>query len=142
MNLTSSSRLGSAVEFDSSMAAWPRYSPDLNLIEHVWGWVKNYVQQHHWQAGYDVAKIPLSQLEAIIWEAWNAVPGSLSWFLVCELVGTLSGCGWCSGGPAGCWVGYLGCLGISADGFIHRKALQRSVSCPSQEIALCIADIP
>ena len=36
---------------------WPRYSPDLNLIEHRWNWMKNYIQEKYWQA-------------------WNAVPDS------------------------------------------------------------------
>lgn len=71
---------------------WPRYSPDLNLIEHVWNWMKNYIQEHYWQAKYDVAKVPLDQLKAIIWEAWNAVPDSYidslyqSWWRRCQAV--------------------------------------------------------
>lgn len=27
---------------------WPRYSPDWNLIEHVWNWMKNYIQKHYY----------------------------------------------------------------------------------------------
>lgn len=71
---------------------WPRYSPDLNLIEHVWNWMKNYIQERYWQARYDVAKVPLEQLKAIIWEAWNAVPDSFietlffSWWRRCQAV--------------------------------------------------------
>ena len=52
---------------------FPPYSPDLNLIEHVWNWMKNWIQDHYWQARYDVAKVPLSQLKEIILEAWEAV---------------------------------------------------------------------
>jgi transposase len=53
---------------------FPPYSPDLNLIEHVWNWMKNWIQDHYWQARYNVAKVPLSQLKEIILEAWEAVP--------------------------------------------------------------------
>jgi len=48
---------------------WPRYSPDLNLIEHIWSWIKNYIQARYCAAYYDASKIPLTQLRAIIWEA-------------------------------------------------------------------------
>jgi len=71
---------------------WPRYSPDLNLIEHIWNWMKNYIQERYWQARYDVAKVPLDQLKAIIWEAWTAVPDSFidslyqSWWRRCQNV--------------------------------------------------------
>ena len=27
---------------------FPPYSPDLNLIEHVWNWMKNWIQDHYW----------------------------------------------------------------------------------------------
>ena len=43
-------------------------------MEHVWNWMKNYIQERYWEAHYEVAKIPLPQLKATIWEAWNAVP--------------------------------------------------------------------
>ena len=36
--------------------------------------MKNYIQERYWEAHYEVAKIPLPQLKATIWEAWNAVP--------------------------------------------------------------------
>jgi hypothetical protein len=53
---------------------FPPYSPDLNLIEHVWNWMKNWIQGRYWQARYNVAKVPLHELQRIIWEAWEAVP--------------------------------------------------------------------
>ena len=33
---------------------WPPYSLDLNLIEHVWNWMKTWIQEKYWQARYDV----------------------------------------------------------------------------------------
>ena len=51
----------------------PPYSPDLNLIEHVWNWMKNWIQDNYWEARYRVDKVPLPQLRAIIQAAWDAV---------------------------------------------------------------------
>jgi DDE superfamily endonuclease len=71
---------------------WPRYSPDLNLIEHVWNWMKNYIQRRYYAAYYDAAKVPKERLRAIIWEAWEAVPDSYiqtlfnSWWSRCQAV--------------------------------------------------------
>jgi transposase len=55
---------------------WPTYSPDLNLIEHIWNWMKNWIQEHYWRARYNPSKISLAQLRQIILDAWNAVPDS------------------------------------------------------------------
>jgi transposase len=52
----------------------PRYSPDLNLIEHVWNWMKNWIEEHYWEARYQPDKIHLDQLRKIIQDAWDAVP--------------------------------------------------------------------
>jgi hypothetical protein len=71
---------------------WPPYSPDLNLIEHVWNWMKTWIQEKYWQARYDVAKIPLPELRRIILEAWDAVPEDYicslydSWWKRCQAV--------------------------------------------------------
>jgi hypothetical protein len=54
----------------------PPYSPDLNLIEHVWKWMKDWIQRNYWQAQYDAAKLSLSELRRIILAAWEAVPDS------------------------------------------------------------------
>jgi DDE superfamily endonuclease len=70
----------------------PRYSPDLNLIEHVWNWMKNWIEEHYWQARYDPAKIHLDQLRRIVQDAWEAVPDEYiqglydSWWRRCEAV--------------------------------------------------------
>ena len=71
---------------------WPTYSPDLNLIEHVWNWMKNWIQEHYWRARYNPSKITLAQLRQIILDAWNAVPDSYikslygSWRARCQAV--------------------------------------------------------
>jgi hypothetical protein len=52
----------------------PRYSPDLNLIEYVWNWMKNWIEEHYWEARYQPDKIYLDQLRRIIQDAWDAVP--------------------------------------------------------------------
>ena len=71
---------------------FPPYSPDLNLIEHVWNWMKNWIQEHYWDANYRVDRIPLPQLKTVIWEAWEAVPDSYiqslydSWWRRCQAV--------------------------------------------------------
>lgn len=71
---------------------WPPYSPDLNIIEHIWNWMKNRIQRHYFQVCYRVDKIPLPQLRSIIWEAWNAIPDSYiegltnSWWSRCQAI--------------------------------------------------------
>jgi transposase len=52
------------------------YSPDLNLIDHVWNWMKNWIHEHYWEALYDASKLTFSQLKQIILDTWNAVPDS------------------------------------------------------------------
>lgn len=71
---------------------WPPYSPDLNLIEYVWNWMKNYIQDRYWEAVYNASKLTLTRLREIILEAWNAVPDSFieklysSWQERCQAV--------------------------------------------------------
>jgi hypothetical protein len=71
---------------------WPPYSPDLNLIEHVWTWMKRYIQRNYFQVYYNAQSVPEERLRQIIWEAWNAVPDSFietlyySWWERCQAV--------------------------------------------------------
>ena len=48
---------------------WSSYSPDLNPIENVWNWIKDWIQEHYDDhlRGYD-------ELQEVITAAWNAVP--------------------------------------------------------------------
>ena len=75
-----------------SSIEWPPYSLDLNIIEHVWNWMKNWIQQHYWEVRYDPSKVPLPLLRQIIWEAWLAVPEDYivtlleSWWERCDAV--------------------------------------------------------
>jgi hypothetical protein len=70
----------------------PRYSPDLNLIEYVWNWIKNWIEEHYWEVRYQPDKIRLDQLRKIIQDAWDAVPDEYiqglydSWWRRCEAV--------------------------------------------------------
>lgn len=76
---------------------WPRYSPDLNLIEHVWDWMKDYIEEHYYKTRYDPASISFEELRRIVWEAWEAVPESFiedlvnSWWRRCQVV--IDACG-------------------------------------------------
>jgi len=45
---------------------WPRYSPDLNIIEHVSNWMKNWIQDNSWQVQYNPVNVPLDSLRQII----------------------------------------------------------------------------
>jgi DDE superfamily endonuclease len=48
---------------------WPSYSPDLNPIESVWNWMKDWIQEH-----YDDNLRGYNELRAAIIAAWEAVP--------------------------------------------------------------------
>lgn len=71
---------------------WPPWAQDLNLIEHIWSWMKNWMQKHYFAAHYNPERIPLYQLKSIIWQAWRAIPDSFiesligSWWRRCEAV--------------------------------------------------------
>jgi len=46
---------------------WPPYSPDLNLIEKVWDWMKDYIQDNL------PKRMTYAQLRAVIREAWDSI---------------------------------------------------------------------
>ena len=48
---------------------WPSFSPDLNPIEMVWNWMKDWIQEH-----YDDNLHGYDQLREAVTAAWNAVP--------------------------------------------------------------------
>ncbi len=51
---------------------WPSYSPDLNPIEMVWNWMKDWIQANYDEN--DLRSYPT--LRTAITEAWEAVPES------------------------------------------------------------------
>lgn len=74
------------------VVSWPPYSPDLNLIEHVWSKMKSYIQERHLRTGYDPQRIGFDRLRQIINDAWESVPDEFitklydSWRDRCEAV--------------------------------------------------------
>lgn len=52
----------------ATIVAWPPYSPDLNPIEHVWVWMKRWLERNYIQRPTGEA------LKAAVKEAWRAVP--------------------------------------------------------------------
>lgn len=48
---------------------WAAYSPDLNLIENVWAWMKEWLDFH-----YNIAKLSPDALQEAIQWAWEAIP--------------------------------------------------------------------
>ncbi|KAI1006892.1 hypothetical protein K3495_g1318 [Podosphaera aphanis] len=48
---------------------WPPYPPDLNPIEHVWSWMKRFIQLNHSTVNYDPSRIPLQELRWIVQQA-------------------------------------------------------------------------
>ena len=48
---------------------WPPNSPDLNPIENVWHWMKNWIELH-----YDIQSLNTVHLRAAIYAAWRAIP--------------------------------------------------------------------
>ena len=52
---------------------WPPYSPDLNLIEHVWVIMKRHIQNNYLRISYDNHTISRSDLKLLIQEAWDLV---------------------------------------------------------------------
>ena len=52
------------------MVFQPTFSPDLNPIEKVQDWIKNYIDLYY----DDTDKLSYNQLRAAVLEAWNAVP--------------------------------------------------------------------
>jgi DDE superfamily endonuclease len=47
---------------------WPSFSPDLNPIEHVWSWMKVWIQDR-----YDHSIRKYDELRAAVIEVWGAV---------------------------------------------------------------------
>lgn len=56
-------------ELRIQVVKWPPTSPDLNPIENVWHWMKNWIELH-----YDIQSLNMVHLRSAILAAWQAVP--------------------------------------------------------------------
>ena len=52
---------------------WPPYSPDLNLIEHVWVLMMRHIQDNYLRRSYENHTISRCDLRVLIQEAWDLV---------------------------------------------------------------------
>jgi transposase len=50
---------------------WPPYSPDLNPIETIWDWMKDYIQEQYPQ--YEIGGMSYNMLRKAVIEAWNSI---------------------------------------------------------------------
>ncbi len=50
---------------------WPPYSPDLNPIETVWDWMKDYIQEQYPQ--YERGGMTYKMLRKVVREAWDSI---------------------------------------------------------------------
>ena len=46
---------------------WPPYSPDLNLIEKIWDWMKDYIDDNFPE------RMTYAQLRVAVREAWDSI---------------------------------------------------------------------
>ena len=58
---------------------WPAFSPDLNPIETVWNWMKDYIMNN-----YD-EKLSYDELRQAVNDAWKAIPAEFLDKLVNEM---------------------------------------------------------
>ena len=65
--------LDELLERDIHVINWPPYSPDLNPIEKVWDWMKDWIQDHYSHAD----KLSYDALRKAVREAWDAVTPEL-----------------------------------------------------------------
>ena len=52
---------------------WPPYSPDLNLIEHVWVLMKRHIQDNYLRRSHDNQTISRHDLRELTQQAWDSV---------------------------------------------------------------------
>jgi hypothetical protein len=65
---------------------WPPYSPDINPIEHVWHYMKSYIET------YFAEDLTRAELNRVIYEAWDAVPEDFLLSLVLTMPNRIVAC--------------------------------------------------